>query len=1224
MTAYRTPSQDALLYFAETIQTQSEVQQDRNDLFVNVTQNSQEIEAGHLTCSLNPKIRHAPRDWTACVVGIEGKEEMGRPRLLLGVPAEVRPDERGGFTLRPPTKSGIRRLPSIPVDLLDIKRVDKSGFVLGPVEEADRWLLQQRTNFSMAAKSADWSLWWRLSLGLAASVMKCDSNVLAALEEKLGPNSRVTIKIYEANECSPLLKPLYNVLRTAVELKRPPALLEAWLCQVGDLIATGNIRSQIDRAAKFTAVMDNYEEDGTRRAFPLDPSQREAVFYGLGTGKITAVQGPPGSGKTALLRAYAASMMVNAVLEDAPEPPFILATSATNLAVTNVIKDFSGAAKPFVGTTGAEGTFSELPSLASRWIPGAQSFGWFQPARSYLDKIRRNGGTKFEGEEERGPVDMNSLPILDHCLSEAERLAGNRSNELEGLAFRTDTFGTSASVNGLFNGENLGDRLLQASNFWVKSFDSFAKARNLAAVDRPTNDLRDCQAVIRQAMLTVRAILKENVASQHAVNASFRRFMAEPRQNMADSLTDSLWAASYKHGQGFCDNLRLESAMSEVQQNIAEMIASAAALGDRSTVDEAAKARFATSAQVVFDGLQNVLDLGPRAAAFHLASRYWEGDFLNSRIGRVLNPSAYGRRMQLLAETKGPTAAIRGSLREVLALGPVIVSTVYALPSFFRFRNIPEAGFNAADSLIIDEASLCQPEIITPALAFAQKAFVVGDVRQLEPVSKITPQHEREIRESVVGDIEKTPFPKDLFVTSGSAMLIAARASGTKNLMLRGHYRCRPEIMSFFSRLCYNNLLVPMRPPRTDTENFHFAPPMGMLLVDSEARKLKSGSMDNKAEAKAIAEYLARNADQIEELFDQPIEACIGVLAPFTAQRSTLSAEIKRAFAQRGKMLRANIEPKWAEAAKTAGENGTYTKKYGPRADITRQMVIGTVHQFQGGQKKMMIVSMVADGLTKETSARFIDQSVNLLNVACSRACESLLVFASPNLANRDDRSAFTPSMALLSWMSKKGVILDMPAPLDPPSVDGKSIRDREAGEFARDERGEVGVEYLLPSAYSPDLVITTLPEVNRTPETNLAVSATEIRSAEDVLGDLCFEVTGITVQPDIVRQPQGTQLTKAMFEPDRVDQHSFHDAPPDIELPPLSAYEEDYERHQGGGLEQDDRILVPDDFIYAAGMGVSLGTINDAEMQPAHTETCITAASDDHVSLNELSEFSV
>ena len=75
-----------------------------------------------------------------------------------------------------------------------------------------------------------------------------------------------------------------------------------------------------------------------RVIFPIDPSQRKAVMSVLKMPEysIQAINGPPGTGKTTMLQSVIASMWINSALKE-KEPPIVVATAATNQAVTNVI-----------------------------------------------------------------------------------------------------------------------------------------------------------------------------------------------------------------------------------------------------------------------------------------------------------------------------------------------------------------------------------------------------------------------------------------------------------------------------------------------------------------------------------------------------------------------------------------------------------------------------------------------------------------------------------------------------------------------------------------------------------------------------------------------------------------------------------------------------------------------------------------------------------------------
>lgn len=99
--------------------------------------------------------------------------------------------------------------------------------------------------------------------------------------------------------------------------------------------------------------------------FPLADKQRNALHYisRMQTGDILPVNGPPGTGKTTLLRSVVANAWVQAALV-AKEPPIIVAASSSNQAVTNILDSFQR----------IEETQIEA-ALKGRWLPGIDAYG---------------------------------------------------------------------------------------------------------------------------------------------------------------------------------------------------------------------------------------------------------------------------------------------------------------------------------------------------------------------------------------------------------------------------------------------------------------------------------------------------------------------------------------------------------------------------------------------------------------------------------------------------------------------------------------------------------------------------------------------------------------------------------------------------------------------------------------------------------------------------------
>ena len=125
--------------------------------------------------------------------------------------------------------------------------------------------------------------------------------------------------------------------------------------------------------------------------FPLSVSQREtlAMYTEPDSSDIFAVNGPPGTGKTTFLQTVIANRIVHTVLNHPDDPDIIVASSANNQAITNILKDFK-----------IEQPTEDKPvdPLSLRWLPGLDTLGLYLSGKDeQKDLYKMMFNTKGDG-----------------------------------------------------------------------------------------------------------------------------------------------------------------------------------------------------------------------------------------------------------------------------------------------------------------------------------------------------------------------------------------------------------------------------------------------------------------------------------------------------------------------------------------------------------------------------------------------------------------------------------------------------------------------------------------------------------------------------------------------------------------------------------------------------------------------------------------------------------
>lgn len=237
------------------------------------------------------------------------------------------------------------------------------------------------------------------------------------------------------------------------------------------------------------------------------------------------------------------------------------------------------------------------------------------------------------------------------------------------------------------------------------------------------------------------------------------------------------------------------------------------------------------------------------------------------------------------------------------------------------------------DYVIMDEASQVDVATGTLALSIAKNAVIVGDRQQLPNVITEMDKKKTEKIFSLFDINNSYNFSKYSFLASVCQIIQDAPVT-----LLREHYRCHPKIISFCNKKFYDNQLIIMTKDSDESDTLK----VFKTVIGNHAR----GHI-NQRQIDEITQNI------LPSINFSPSE--IGIITPYRDQVNELQK---------------NIEYK--------------------------EMLIDTVHKFQGREKDIMIMSTVDDIITD-----FSDDK-NLLNVAVSRAIKQFYIIVNPDEANKN------------------------------------------------------------------------------------------------------------------------------------------------------------------------------------------------------------------------------
>lgn len=702
--------------------------------------------------------------------------------------------------------------------------------------------------------------------------------------------------------------------------------------------------------------------------FPLTASQRRAVhaFMHDGYGDVTAVSGPPGTGKTTMLQSVVASMLVCHALEGKPAP-LIVGMSTNNQAVTNIIDSFGSVTKDDPGVLEHRWLLKvEDGEAASTSLGGLATYC---PSQAKVKEAREKGYL-LEDTGKRGVYAEYSDPSYvevakQHFLQQISEYYSTFSlppvdsltTAGEGLASFLSACDQARLT--LLEGRSEADALvsetgerLTAEVVRLAQEQQYAETRYQVWAD-------SSQSPLPPELIVSTTYDAQEPAPQSQTPAAFIDFYRDRLSTIALEIIDI--NSRIKVAQ--TEEERANQYYKQKAEGIINSVRALAVLSEK-------QSQKLLEANNLLE-LDQALDTTLRYAEFWLAVHYYEADWLLTALDEEKLIPANER-------FKNTPDYMKKYWQQVTSLTPCFVMTTYQVPKYFNLYAKPgepaKFDLERINLLIVDEAGQVDTSIGAANFALAQRALVVGDVQQLAPVWSIDGETDHGIA-NAHGLADRWEEMNTYGLTSSqpsSLMKAAANSSNwtysNKNypgLFLSEHFRCHTDIIEYCNDLLYDGLLIPSRP--LGGYKLKGKTPHAFLFqeVDNSQDRRNGSSRVNDKEAEAIADWIIGNFDYFRSIYNPGFEiekdkTIFAVVTPFSAQARV----IKKTFRQKN-------------------------------AGIAELVTVGTAHTLQGAERQVVLFSPVYG--ENSGKASFIDSTLELMNVAVSRAKDLFIVFGGKN-----------------------------------------------------------------------------------------------------------------------------------------------------------------------------------------------------------------------------------
>ncbi|MBV7272724.1 hypothetical protein JMF89_01495 [Clostridiaceae bacterium UIB06] len=321
-----------------------------------------------------------------------------------------------------------------------------------------------------------------------------------------------------------------------------------------------------------------------------------------------------------------------------------------------------------------------------------------------------------------------------------------------------------------------------------------------------------------------------------------------------------------------------------------------------------------------------------------VAKKTWYNQILKTTESKKRSLFAWMQAVKRIGKGTGKmTADYRRIAQEEMEKCKEIIP-VWIMPLNRIIENI-KLSKDLFDVIIFDESSQCDIFSIC-ALMRAKKAIIVGDDRQICPE---TIGVDQSFIQGLINKHLRTIPHREWFDLQTSLYDTALRVFPNR-LMLKEHFRCVPEIISFSNELCYSGDIRPLR-YRSCCEAVY--PPIVTVRIKDGLREL--GKPINLKEAEYIVNKIVECCEN--KLYEGMTMGVISLLGE-----------------AQGELIENMIRERISE-----------------EEIIKRKLICGDAYSFQGDERDIMFLSMVISNNVKFT-ALTKESDIRRFNVAASRA----------------------------------------------------------------------------------------------------------------------------------------------------------------------------------------------------------------------------------------------